>query len=39
MNGCEVEGLVEVNGNTNYMTGKHEKMPAYKFAVKWWCEQ
>ena len=39
MNGCEVEGLVEVNGNTNYMTGKHEKMPAYKFAVKWGHEQ
>jgi hypothetical protein len=39
MNGCEVEGLVEVNGNTNYMTGKHEKMPAYKFAVKWGREQ
>ena len=39
MNGCEVEGLVEVNGNTNYMTGKHVKMPAYKFAVKWGREQ
>lgn len=34
MNGCELEGLVEVNGNMNYMTGENEKMPAYKFAVK-----
>ena len=34
MNGCELEELVEVNGNMNYMTGKHEKMHAYKFAVK-----
>ncbi|MGG6491451.1 UNVERIFIED_CONTAM: hypothetical protein NY603_00460 [Bacteroidetes bacterium 56_B9] len=34
MNGCELEGVVEVNGDFNYETGKYKKMNAYKFAVK-----
>lgn len=34
MNGCELEGLVEVNVNMNFTTGECEKIPAYKFMVK-----
>lgn len=34
MNGCELEGLVEVNVKMNFTTGECEKIPAYKFVVK-----
>ena len=32
-NGCELEGLVEVNGNMNFFEGKHETRHGYLFRV------
>jgi len=32
-NGCKLEGLVEVNGNMNYLSGEHEKLHGYLFSV------
>lgn len=32
-NGCELGGLVEVNGSMNYFAGEHEKKHGYLFKV------
>ena len=32
-NGCKLEGLVEINGNMNYLSGEHEKLHGYLFSV------
>ena len=33
-NGCELAGLIEVNGSMNYFAGEHEKKHGYLFRVK-----
>ena len=33
-NGCELAGLVEVNGGMNHFAGEHEKKHGYLFRVK-----
>ena len=33
-NGCELAGLVEINGSMNHFAGKHEKKHGYLFRVK-----
>lgn len=32
-NGCELRGMVEVNGGTDHFTGEHEKKHGYLFKV------
>lgn len=32
-NGCELSGLIEVNGSMDHLTGKHEKKHGYLFRV------
>lgn len=33
-NGCEVAGMIEVNGSMDYFTGEHEKKHGYLFRIK-----